>query len=403
MPIQAAAANRSTTVDPVKWLDIFQRWCPAVPTAEHVSFINSWMEVAGPRRVEWLDTFIMQADNQERRPGTWKMNRLKQYEKAMREDANHLPRLRKLRGSPDFDVVLKILKTATRGKSANQILPVFRRHRAISFSGLVNLLVSMTRIDVIERYSDGIYGLPRPSGVRYESHQQQIFKLVLAVPETTRAALCTATGLSSPSVGGVIENLRKRGLIDQSRIAVSAGARAKAERGETIFNKKGKVFWSPKVSPAAPVDPAVFTVLRPDRPHVDPNEYLADMARLAALVDGPSAAELDAAARRWGRSPEEIFGLVKALSVDRAGVVPPPVNLELSPQVRECRDFLIEVASHHPEHSPIRIQPDLIGIAKWLFPGLSVRDFRYAQRLGEDVSKFLRQWRSARRPKKRIS
>src|SRR5262249_54848469 len=109
------------------------------------------------------------------------------------------------------------------------------------------------------------------------------------------------------------------------------------------------------------------------------------------------------AARHWGRSPEEISGLVKVLRVDRAGVVPPPVNLELSPQVRECRDFLIEVASYYHEHSPIPIQPDLIAIAQWLFPGLSLRDFRCGNAFGEDGSKSLRQWGRARRQKKRIS
>ena len=96
-------------------------------------------------------------------------------------------------------------------------------------------------------------------------------------------------------------------------ISVSAEARAKTERGETIFNKKGKVFWALEVSPAAPVEAAVFTTLRPDRPRVDPDEYVADIARLAALPDEESYAELDAAARRWGRPQKEILGLVKRL------------------------------------------------------------------------------------------
>jgi hypothetical protein len=31
MPIQAGAANLSTTVDPAKLLEIVRRWCPAAP------------------------------------------------------------------------------------------------------------------------------------------------------------------------------------------------------------------------------------------------------------------------------------------------------------------------------------------------------------------------------------
>jgi hypothetical protein len=211
--------------------------------------------------------------------------------------------------------------------SADEVLPAFRRHRAITRGALVNVLISMTRIGLIERYSDGIYGVPRSGGERYESGTRLIFKLALAVPETTRAALCAATGYSRARVGAAIINLRKRGLFDPSRISVSAEARAKTERGETIFNKKGKVVWALEVSPAAPVEAAVFTTLRPDRPRVDPNEYVAGIARLAALSDEDCAAELDAAARRWGRPQEEILGLVKGQHAQRAvaAVAPPAV------------------------------------------------------------------------------
>jgi hypothetical protein len=106
MAIQSEAAS---TVEPQKWLGMLQRWCPAVPTAELVAFINLLIEAAGPRRIDWLDDLIVQADNQLRRTGTWKMNRLKQYAEAMSKNPRHLPRLRKLRGSSDFDVALKIL------------------------------------------------------------------------------------------------------------------------------------------------------------------------------------------------------------------------------------------------------------------------------------------------------
>jgi hypothetical protein len=266
---------------------MMQRWCSAVQTAELVALINLLIEAAGPRRVEWLDDLIVQVDNQRRRSGAWKMNRLKQYAETMRKDPRHLPRLRKLRGWPDSKVVLKILEAAARGMSADEILPAFRRHRAITRGALVNVLISMTRNGLIERYSDGIYGVPRSVGEHYESIPRRIFKLALAVPETTRAALIGATGCSSGSVSGAIDNLRKRGLFDPSVVAVSAEARAKAERGETIFNKKGKVFWAPapEVPPsdAQRVDAAVFTTLHPDRPRVDREARAQKLTSLRTL------------------------------------------------------------------------------------------------------------------------
>jgi hypothetical protein len=297
-------AIAESTVDPQKWLETFQRWCPAVPIAEHVAFINSWIEVAGPRRVEWLDSFIVQADNQERRLGSWKLNRVKQYEKDMREDPNHLPRLRKLRGSPDLNAVLKILGPARNGMSAREIWADFRRtHRDITYGALVNVLISLEHNGRIARYSDGIYGVPREEGNGYESGTQVIFKLVLAVPEATRAELCAATGWNRARVGAAIANLRTRGLFDPHRIAVSAEARAKTERGETIRNKKGKVVWAPEVLPSAPPDPSVFTsvtALRPERAPLGDVEARAEIERVLALPQPQYEAERQPVASRVG-------------------------------------------------------------------------------------------------------
>ena len=362
MAIQSEAAS---TVDPQKWLGMLQRWSPAVPTSELVAFINFLIGAAGPRRVEWLDDLIVQADNQLRRTGAWKMNRLKQYAEAMSKNPRHLPRLRKLRGSSDFDVALKILETAGRGMSADEVLPAFLRHRAITRGALVNVLISMTRIGKIERYSDGIYGVPRSGGEHYESGTRLVFKLALAVPETTRAALCAATGYSRGRVGAAIINLRKRGLFDPSRISVSAEARAKTERGETIFNKKGKVFWAPDVSPAAPVEAAVFTNLRLDRPRVDSNEYVADIARLAALSDEERPAEVDVAARRWGRPQEEILGLVKGQHAQRAVAANRPLTTTERVAKKKAAeekvfDWLIEESHARPECK----QPELFEKAR---------------------------------------
>jgi hypothetical protein len=249
--------------------------------------------------------------------------------------------------------------------SADEVLPAFLRHRAITRGALVNVLISMTRVGQIERYADGVYGVPRSGRGRYESGTRLIFKLALAVPETSRAALCAATGYDRARVGAAINNLRTRGLFDLSRISVSAEARAKTERGETIFNKKGKVFWAPEASPTGPVEAPIFTTLRADRPRVDPNEYVADIARLAALPEEESAAELDAAARRWGRPREEIRGLVKGLHVQKAPAADRPLTttervVKKKAAEEELFSWLIEESHSRPECK----QPELFAKAQ---------------------------------------
>lgn len=107
MPIHAEAANRSTTVDPEKWLRAFQGWAPSTPLEEHVAFINWWIEVAGPHRVEWIDAYIKQADNQQRRTGAWKIKRVKDRAEDMAKNPERMPWLRKLRGLPILTWCLK--------------------------------------------------------------------------------------------------------------------------------------------------------------------------------------------------------------------------------------------------------------------------------------------------------
>jgi hypothetical protein len=149
---------------------------------------------------------------------------------------------------------------------------------------------------------------------------------------------------------------------------VSAEARAATERGETIYNKKGKVFWAPEVSPAAPVEAAVFTNLRPERPRVDADQYVADIARIAALPDEERYAEVDAAARRWGRPQEEILGLVRCLQGDRAVVANRPFKItELVVKKRRAEEelfnWLIEESHAHPECK----QPELFEKARGIW------------------------------------
>jgi len=85
MPIHAEAADRSSTVDPVKWLGILERWHPRVSREELVDFINEFIEAAGPQRVEGLDALFVHVDNTTR-SAQEKFDKSRQWAKKMRSD-----------------------------------------------------------------------------------------------------------------------------------------------------------------------------------------------------------------------------------------------------------------------------------------------------------------------------
>src|ERR1700737_918312 len=85
MPIPHEAANRSTTVDPAKWLAVLQRWHPRMPREELVGFINEFIEAAGRQRVEGLDALFIHVDKTTR-SAQEKFDKLRQWNKKMRSD-----------------------------------------------------------------------------------------------------------------------------------------------------------------------------------------------------------------------------------------------------------------------------------------------------------------------------
>jgi hypothetical protein len=46
MPIHGEAANRATTIDPAKLLEIVRRWCPASPVEVPIALVKALIEAA---------------------------------------------------------------------------------------------------------------------------------------------------------------------------------------------------------------------------------------------------------------------------------------------------------------------------------------------------------------------
>jgi hypothetical protein len=90
MPIPSEAANRSTTVNPKKWLGLLQRWHPRMPREELVDFINEFIEAAGPQRVEGLDDLFVHVDKTTR-SAQEKFDKLRQWIKKMGSDSRFWP------------------------------------------------------------------------------------------------------------------------------------------------------------------------------------------------------------------------------------------------------------------------------------------------------------------------
>jgi hypothetical protein len=357
MAIQSEATDLSTTVDPQKWLGISERWCPAVPRAEHVASINSLIEAAGQHRVEWLDEIIVHIDDHERKSGSWKSSRLKLFAENMRKDPRYLPRLKKLRGSRDYGVVLQILRRAARDMSNAEILAVFREYRGISPNGLNLLLAAMVRLKLIARRGDGVHGLRRSADEHYESLARRIFKLVVENPGTTPGALCAATGRNSAQVGAAIDNLRQRGLFDRSAIALSADARSAVEGRETIFDKKERIFWAPEVPKPAPVDLAAFTsvtALRREQPVLEDAEADAEIEELMRLPEPEYQARRPLVASRVGmrvsRLDRERAERQRALAAAREPPALSRAELKAKEQasLKACEDRYLEMIWKDP-------------------------------------------------------
>jgi hypothetical protein len=267
MPIHAEAANRSTTVDPQKWLDILQRWHPRMPREELVDFINEFIEAAGPQRVEGLDALFVHV-NKTTRSAQEKFDKLRQWSKKMRSDPRFWPQLFE-RDRPVSVLIKKIVNESRRPVTRRDVERKFRKYRKVPPTGLSQELKELANRGEIDRLKLGIYWRRGTTSAAFESDIQRMYRLVYRAPDhgMHEAELAVALGLSRGDTSSRVSLLRKRGLFAPATgngvVVASVESLATLQRGP-IFDGRGGIFFTAQEG-VAPPDGAVFTALRPER------------------------------------------------------------------------------------------------------------------------------------------
>jgi hypothetical protein len=181
MPITHEAANRSTTVDPEKWLGILQRWHPRMPRQELVDFINEFIEAAGQQRVEGLDALFIHVDKTTR-SAQEKFDKLRQWNKKMRSDPRFWPQLFE-RDRPVSVLIKKIVDESPRPVTRRDVERKFRKYRKVPSTGLGQELKELANRGEIDRLKLGVYWRRGTASAAYESDFQRMYKLVYRAPD----------------------------------------------------------------------------------------------------------------------------------------------------------------------------------------------------------------------------
>jgi hypothetical protein len=291
----AGMEAQASTVDPGKWLGMIQRWVPAEAREALVDFINSVMEAAAagnPERVGWLDGLIVHLDA-DRRTGRDKFKWLTQYRDEFREKAWFWPNLRELRRCPDFDVVLRILRSSGCPLRAGQIRHKFPKSRAITLAATRQLLGKMIFLGLLARHGNGVYGLPN-SAAKYETQLQKLFKLVYAAPghERKQAEARVVLGWPKHVFDSAVHRLRDRKLLarkpgkgaqpGKGMLKISPERVDALKRGAPILDERGQIFFRDSAA-APPADNVTWGAFRrAQAPAVSPGAQRRAAARARA-------------------------------------------------------------------------------------------------------------------------
>ncbi len=130
MPIHAEAANRSTTVDPAKLLEIVRRWCPAAPVEVPITLVKALIEAAasgssGELRLGLLEEFVLGLAAQ-LCSNAQKIDKLKKETARMAGDPLRRPKLR-----PGHPAELARAALAAVERANGQVLSVEKIHTAL--------------------------------------------------------------------------------------------------------------------------------------------------------------------------------------------------------------------------------------------------------------------------------
>jgi biotin operon repressor len=308
MAIQSEAANRSSSVDPEKWLSILQRWHPREPREVLIDFINDLIEAAGPQRVERLDVLFVHTD-ETTRSAREKLEKLRRWRDRMRSDPWFWPQLIK-RDRPVSVLVKKIVDESSRPLTRFEVERKFRRFRKVPATGLTQELKELANRGEIDRHKQGLYWRQGTASARYESDARRAYKMVYSAPDQRmrEAELAVALGLSRRDTATLMSQLRKRGLFASATgngfVVASAESLATLKRGP-IFDGRGGIFLATLERPAPP-DPTVFKVLRAERPHIDREAQAQKVAWLRTLHGEKLKIALTTTAKELGWDPADL-------------------------------------------------------------------------------------------------
>jgi len=398
MPIPHEAANRSTTVDPAKWLAVLQRWHPRMPREELVGFINEFIEAAGRQRVEGLDALFIHVDKTTR-SAQEKFDKLRQWNKKMRSDPRFWPQLFE-RDRPVSVLIKKIVDESRRPVTRRDVERKFRKYRKVPSTGLGQELKELANRGEIDRLKLGVYWRRGTASAAYESDFQRMYKLVYRAPDhrMREAELAVALGLSRGDAGRLASLLRKRGLFAPATgngvVVASAESLATLQRGP-IFDGRGGIFFT-ALEGVAPLDGAVFTALRPERLPLEDAEVEAEIERLKALPLAEYEAQREPAASRLGvrlsvldrlRSDGAKEKVGTAVPQRAAAVTAAPTGKTLRHIARKgCLESLIGLLRRH-DLPPQGTVPAQCEAAMREFTGLSERAFYNCLREAERVTR----------------
>jgi hypothetical protein len=308
MAIQSKAANRSSIIDPEKWLSILQRWHPREPREVPVDFINDLIGAAGPQRVERLDVLFVRTD-ETTRSAREKLDKLRRWCDKMRSDPWFWPQLVE-RDRPVSVLVKKIVDESSHPLTRFEVERKFRRFRKVPATGLAQELKELANRGEIDRHKQGLYWRQGTVAAPHESDAQRAYKMVYSAPDQRmrEAELAVALGLLRRDTATLASQLRKRGLFASATgnglVVASAESLATLRRGP-IFDRRGGIFFAAPERPA-PLDPAVFTALRAERPRVDREAQAQKVAWLRTLEGEQLKIALTATAKELGWDPVDL-------------------------------------------------------------------------------------------------
>jgi hypothetical protein len=227
----------------------------------------------------------------------------------MRSDPRFWPQLFE-RDRPVSVLIKKIVDESPRPVTRRDVERKFRKYRKVPSTGLSQELKELANRGEIDRLKLGVYWRRGTASAAYKSDLQRMYKLVYRAPDhrMREAELAVALGLSRGDTASLVSLLRKRGLFAPATgngvVVASVESLATLQRGP-IFDGRGKIFFTAQEG-VDPLDGAVFTALRPERPRLDREAQAKKVAWLRTLEGEELKVALNPTAKELGWDPADL-------------------------------------------------------------------------------------------------